>query len=97
MSALRRRPSGDRRLLLALGMVAVAITAELAFHHGHGAGSERSAVHQRGAAIGGEPREVDVDRVRQLILEGRLSNQEAEHYRPLAAPAGSAPNAEPHR
>jgi hypothetical protein len=64
----------DRLFLLALGVVAVALGAQVL--------AAPTPLPSR-AGMGGEVRDVDVERIRQLIEEARLSDHEAEHYRAL--------------
>ena len=35
------------------------------------------------AGVAGQPRDVDLQRIRTLIEQGRLSNKEAEHYKKI--------------
>lgn len=82
MSAPVPQPSGDGSLIAAILLVAVLCLAHAASHRGEAAATGSREAAERSASRG-QARDIDEERVRRLILEGRLSGREADHYRVL--------------
>ncbi|MBW2526288.1 MAG: hypothetical protein JRI23_19055 [Deltaproteobacteria bacterium] len=77
-----RRRAADRSFLLGLAVVALLGFARVVWSDE----PTRGAVERGSSAATpdrGSPREVEIDRVRQRIREGRLSDREADYYRVL--------------
>jgi hypothetical protein len=51
-----------------------------------------TAPEAAGAGVAGEPRDVDLEEIRRLIREGKLSDHEAEYYKKnVRTPDGEGP------
>ncbi len=74
------RRQADRLFLFALAVVGLLILAHLVLVEPPASLSTTDGVEP---GIGGEIRDVDEQLIRRMIIEGRLSDREAEHYRKL--------------
>jgi len=77
---MSRSRAADRVYLVAVLALAVLFAANVL-----GLALEPSpSTAQAAAGSAGRPRDVDMDALRKLLREGRLSNREARHARPLS-------------
>jgi len=70
--------NGNRLFVLAVALVAALVAAQVAFVPTAPSGRAAGLPKADSAA-----RDVDGEQIRRLIIEGRLSDREAEHYRKL--------------
>lgn len=88
----------DRLLLFAMAVVFALVAAHVAWVRPMTPALVDAVTGAPQPAGGdGEIRDVDVERIRRLILEGRLSDREADHYRPLGPSDAGTPASEGQR
>jgi len=74
------------RVYLTAVLILALVFAWITLTHAERALSRLTAAEAVGTPTAGQPRDVDLERIRELIRERRLSDHEAEFYKRLTAP-----------